>query len=193
LTIGGQARYLRGMLSFEGHAIVSADGMIADATGEVPSSLRNQADWLQYQAALDRSVLVVTGRRGHQRHRNPGRPRLVLTRSVTATAPDPNDPLATFWNPAGMPLEDILAKLAIIDGTIAITGLFDFFLPRLTRFQLSEMHRLILPAGTPCFAAGHPRTVLAGAGLRPTNVELLDPAAMLTSTLWVLDSAGANS
>jgi hypothetical protein len=181
------------MLIFEGHAIVSADGMIADAAGEVPPSLRNEADWRQYQAALDRSVLVVTGRRGHERHRNPGRPRLVLTRSVAATASDPNDLLATFWNPSGLPLEGVLAQLAIDDGTVAITGLFDFFLPHLTRFQLSEMHRLVLPGGTPCFSAGHPRSVLAGAGMRPTDVRLLDEAALVTSTLWLLDTGPANS
>ncbi len=178
---------------FEAHAIVSADGMIADAAGEVPASLRNDADWRQYQAALDRSALVVTGRRGHERHRNPGRPRLVLTRSVTATAPDPRDPLATLWNPAGMALDDVLAALAIDDGIVAITGIFDLFLPRLIRFQLSEVHRLILPGGTPCFSAGHPRAVLAGTGMRPTDVRLLDESALVTSSLWVLDTARANS
>ncbi len=181
------------MLIFEAHAIVSADGMIADAAGEVPAPLRNDADWRQYQAALDRSVLVVTGRRGHERHRNPGRPRLVLTRSVTATAPDPRDPLATLWNPAGVPLDEVLVELAISNGVVAITGIFDLFLPRLTRFQLSEMHRLILPGGRPCFSAGHPRAVLAGAGMRPTDVRLLDEAALVTSTLWVLDTAAPSS
>jgi hypothetical protein len=181
------------MLIFEAHAIVSADGMIADAAGEVPAPLRNDADWRQYQAALDRSVLVVTGRRGHERHRNPGRPRLVLTRSVTATAPDPRDPLATLWNPAGMPLDEVLAELAINDGVVAITGIFDVFLPRLSHFQLSEAHRLVLPGGRPCFSAGHPRTVLSGAGMRPTDVRLLDETALVTSTLWLLDTAPPNS
>lgn len=174
------------MLNFEGHAIVSANGMIADATGEVPPALRNEADWRQYQAALDASVLVVTGRRGHERFRNPGRPRLVLTRSIAALAPDPGDPLATFWNPAGLPLETVLTEIGIGDGTIAITGIFDFFLPRLTGFLLSESHRLVLPGGRPCFRGGHPRTVLAARGLRPDTVELIDPAAMVTSTRWTL-------
>jgi hypothetical protein len=181
------------MLRFEGHAIVSADGMIADAVGDVPPSLRNDADWKQYQAALDAAVLVVTGRRGHERNPNPGRRRLVLTRSVPASAPDPRDPLATLWNPAGMALDAVLAQLAITSGVVAVTGVFGFFLARLDSFLLSEAHRLVLLGGTPCFAAGHPRVVLAEAGMRPEEVRLIDPAAMVTSTRWVLDSARANS
>jgi hypothetical protein len=177
------------MLRFEGHAIVSVDGMIADASGEVPQALRNDADWRQYQAALDASVLVVTGRPSHERFPNPGRPRLVLTRSITDVAPDPRDPLATFWNPAGVSLEAVLRRIGIGDGTIAVTGLFDFFLPRLTDFLLSENNRLVLPGGRPCFAEGHPRAVLATRGF-PAAVELIDPTAMVTSTRWVLDAEG---
>jgi hypothetical protein len=181
------------MLRFEGHAIVSADGMIADAAGDVPPSLRNEADWKQYQAALDEAVLVITGRRGHERNPNPGRRRLVLTRAVATFAPDPRDHRATLWNPAGMELDAVLARLDVASGVAAVTGVFGLFLPRLDSFLLSEVHGLVLPGGTPCFAAGHPRAVLAEAGMHPEEVRLLDPAAMVTSTRWVLDSAGANS
>jgi hypothetical protein len=177
------------MLIFEGHAIVSADGKIADAAGEVPQSLRHATDWRRYQAALDRAAIVVTGRRGHERHPNPGRRRLVLTRGVAASAPDSDDRLATLWNPAGMPLDAILARLGIEDGVVAITGLFDIFLVRLTRFQLSEKHTLVLPGGTPCFATGHPRAVLAGAGMHPSSVLLLDATAVVTTTLWASGQA----
>jgi hypothetical protein len=172
------------MLSFEGHAIVSADGMIADASGTVPPSLRNDADWAQYQRALDRAVLVVTGRRGHERHPNPGRRRLVLTRSVPRFGPDPRDPKATLWNPAALPLTGVLGELGIDDGIVAITGVFDLFIADYTSFLLSEIPGLILPGGTPCFSIGHPRAVLTHAGLGPTRVELIDPAALVTSTLW---------
>lgn len=153
------------MLAIEGHAIVSADGMIGDRAGGVPPELRNEADWRQYQAALDRSALVVLGRKGHQRFPNPGRRRLVLTRAVDSLAPDPSDQNATFWNPAGIPFEDVLGRLGIHEGTIAIAGVFDALADRLTGFTLSESHRLVLPGGTPCFADGHPRTVLTRLGL----------------------------
>ena len=98
-------------LRFEGHAIVTADGRIADAAGGMPEALRNAEDWRRFQAALDASALVVLGRLGHQRHPNPGRPRLVLTASVTAIGPD--GPNATRYNPAGASLAAVLAQLGL--------------------------------------------------------------------------------
>ena len=62
-----------------GHAIVSADGAIADRQRRMPPELRNDNDWTRFQAALDASVLVVLGRLGHEAHPNPGRRRLVVT------------------------------------------------------------------------------------------------------------------
>jgi hypothetical protein len=171
----------------EGHAIVSADGMIAEADGGMPSGLRNEADWGAFQTALDRSALVVLGRLGHARHPNPGRHRLVLTRSVARLARDPGDPLATLWNPKGAAFVDVLAELDIATGTIAVTGgtgVFDHFLTRFDRFVLAEVHGLVLPGGTPCFSAGHPRAVLAGVGLHPGLAECIDPAAAVSATLW---------
>lgn len=171
------------MLIIEGHAIVSADGMIADAAGEYPPALKNEADWAEYQAALDRSALVVLGRRGHERHPNPGRRRLVLTHRVTRLGQDPGDARAMLWNPATLPLREAVAALGIQAGIVAITGVFDLFVADYDRFALSESHRLVLD-GRPCFAGGHPRNVLAEAGLKPVSVELIDPVAMVTTTVW---------
>ena len=170
-------------IRFEGHAIVSADGMIADRAGLMPDALRNDADWAQFQAALHRSVLVVLGRRGHAHHPNPGRRRLVLTHGIAGLVRDPVDDNAWLWNPGGRTLEDVLAALAIADGIVAVTGgtgTFDIFAPRLTGFVLSEVHDLVLPGGTPCFSSGHPRTVLAAHGLRPGRAEPLGRAVTLT-------------
>lgn len=170
----------------EGHAIVSVDGMIAAADGSMPPELRSDADWTFFQAALDRSALVVLGRLGHDRHPNPGRRRLVLTRSIADLAPDPNDPLATFWNPAGMDIQTLLGRLGIDSGTIAITGgtgTFDLFLPYYDRFVLSEVRGLTLEAGIPCFTKGHPRFVLPGAGLEARDMELIDRGVVQTH--WV--------
>ena len=172
------------MLSIEGHAIVSVDGMIADAAGEIPPALHNEADWAQYMRALDAASIVVTGRRGHERFPNPGWRRLVLTRSVQRIAPDPNDPRATFWNPADLPLAEVVAELGVADGVVAITGVFGMFVASYDSFLLSESHRLVLPGGTPCFGFGHPRDVLTHAGLAPVRTDVIDPAAMVTTTLW---------
>ena len=173
------------MISVEGHAIVSADGMIADAVGEYPAALRNDADWGLYQAALDRAAVVVVGRRGHERFPNPGRRRLVLTRGVARLADDPKDRRATLWNPAGLGLREALGEIGVADGIVAITGVFDHFVGDYDRFALSESHRLLIPGGRPCFAGGHPRVVLADAGLVPETVELIDPDAIVTTTMWV--------
>jgi hypothetical protein len=168
-------------IRFEGHAIVSADGMIADADGTMPDALRNDTDWVQFQAALDRAALVVLGRKGHERHPNPGRRRLVLTQRVDGLEAEGDD--AWLWNPETMAIAEVLAALAIGEGIVAITGgtgSFDLFAPLMTGFVLSEVHGLVLPGGTPCFSSGHPRVVLAAQGLRPSEAEPLGDGVTLT-------------
>lgn len=170
----------------EGHAIISDDGMIADATGGMPPELRNDADWRLFQAALDRAALVVLGRIGHMRHPNPGRRRLVLTHSVTDLQPDPVDAKSSYWNPAGLDITEVMARLGITEGTVAITGgtgTFDLFLPWYDRFVLSEVRGLNMPDGTPCFTKGHPRFVLPGAGLEARDMEMIDRGVVQTQ--WV--------
>jgi hypothetical protein len=170
----------------EGHAIVSDDGMIADQSGNMPPALRSDADWQYFQASLDRAAVVVLGRAGHTRHPNPGRRRLVLTRSVTDLAADPADPNATFWNPAGMDIATVVTNLGIVEGTIAVTGgtgAFDLFLPYYDRFVLAEVRGLWLPDGTPTFTKGHPRLALPGAGLEARDMALIDRGVVQTH--WV--------
>ncbi len=170
----------------EGHAIISEDGMIAAADGIMPDGLRVDADWTFFQAALDRAALVVLGRKGHANHPNPGRRRLVLTRSVVRLETDQSDPLAALWNPAGAEIGEVLQELGITSGTLAITGgtgTFDLFEPHYDRFVLSEVRRLSLPDGVPCFAKGHPRFVLPGASLSPKDMDVIAPGVVQTT--WV--------
>lgn len=178
----------RRRLRIHGHAVVSADGMIADSGGDMPPGLRHDAEWQLFQAALDAAVLVVLGRLGHERHANPGRRRLVLTRAVTVDlVPDAGDPLALLWNPFALPFARVLEALHLEQGDIAVvggTGVFDFFLPAYDVFALSEVHDCVLPGGTPCFSGGHPRLVLAASGLVPARPQMLDVAAGVTRTAW---------
>lgn len=175
-------------IEIEGHAIVTADGMIAAADASMLAALRNDADWTRFQAALDRSALVVLGRPGHLRHPNIShRPRLVFTSTIERFAGDPIDQMATFYNPAGASFADLLIHLGITTGVVAVTGgtrVFDYFLPLYDRFDLAETNEIALPDGRPCFAAGHPRAVLAAAGLMPTQFELIDAEAGVTLTRW---------
>ena len=171
-----------------GHAIVSADGMIADAAGLMPSPLRNEADFSLFQKALDEAAIVVVGRMGHERHPNPGRRRLVFTGSVASFAEDPRDRLAALYNPAGMELAEALRRMRIAGGTVAVTGgrrVFDRFLPLFAEFLLAEVHGFVLPDGIPCFSDGHPRTALAKAGLTPAETRIIDAANGVTLTRWV--------
>jgi hypothetical protein len=171
----------------EGHAIVSADGMISDAVGGMPPAMRNEADWRLFQAALDRAALVVIGRVGHERHPNRGRRRLVTTRQVADLAPDPGDSLATLWNPAGVSIDRALTLLGIADGVLAITGgaaAFDLFLPLYDRFALAEVPDLFIPDGRPCFSGGLPAIALKSAGLGARERAIIDPAAGVTLTMW---------
>lgn len=166
-----------------GHAIVSADGMIADRDHRMPPSLRSDADWARFQAALDRSMLVVLGRLGHEAHPNPGRKRLVVTSRVAWLERDPADEHAMLWNPAGISFSRVLTGLGIAEGTVAVTGgtrVFDLFLPEFTEFDLVEVAGVTIPDGVPCFSSGRPWEVLARAGLRAAQTQALDEKAALT-------------
>lgn len=171
----------------EGHAIVSADGMISDANGEMPAKLRSGVDWQLFQTALDAAALVVIGREGHERHSAKGRRRLVFTSSVDGIAPDRKDPLTTRFNPAGATLKEVLEALNINRGVIAVTGgtrIFDYFLGSYDAFVLAETNTYTLPNGRPCFTGMHPRVALTKGGLVPTSVTMLEPSRNITSTIW---------
>ncbi|MBN9305959.1 MULTISPECIES: dihydrofolate reductase [unclassified Devosia] len=170
-------------LEIVGHAIVSADGMIADRDHKMPAALRNDADWRRFQAALDRAVLVVLGRIGHEAHPNPGRKRLVVTSRVAWLERAPGDDHTMLWNPSGIGLRRVLAGLGIADGVVAVTGgqrVFDLFLPGFTSFELVTVAGLAIPDGVPCFSGGLPWDVLAQAGLRAAETEELDAGVSLT-------------
>lgn len=171
----------------EGHAIISTDGMIADANGGMPPALMNDADWALFQASLDASAVTVLGRAGHLRHPNRGRKRLVFTTSVERFAFAEGDPLSLYVNPQTGVLADALVALGIHEGHIAVAGgrrVFDHFLGQYDCFVLSEQHQLVLEAGVPCFSAGHARSVLAKSGLVPSAFSIIDPAANVTQTMW---------
>jgi hypothetical protein len=171
-------------LSIIGHAIVSADGMIADHHHRTPAALRNDADWRRFQAALDAAALVVLGRIGHEAHPNPGRKRVVVTSRVAWLERDPSDANAMLWNPGGISFSRVAAGLGITDGIVAVTGgtrVFDLFLLSFAQFDLAEVEGVTIPDGVPCFSGGAPAMMLAGAGLHPAEPEALDAGVTLTA------------
>jgi hypothetical protein len=84
----------------EGYAIISADGMLADAAGVMPPSLKIEADQRFFHGSLDKASAVVHGRHSHEGGANaPARPRLIVTRRVPGLARHPDNPRAVLWNP----------------------------------------------------------------------------------------------
>ncbi len=65
-------------MRIEGYVIVSADGMLADANGVMPASLKFEADQRCFESALDAADLIVHGRHSFEdQPRSPQRgPRL---------------------------------------------------------------------------------------------------------------------
>jgi dihydrofolate reductase len=174
-------------ITIVGHAIVSADGMIATADGSIPPSLIVDADQAAFQKSLDESALVVLGRKGHKRHPNPGRKRLVLTGSVNDLEQDCEDENATYWNPAGLDFAQVLQALGIGQGRVAVTGgqsVFENFLAHYTDFVLSEAHLVTVPKGLSCFSAGHPRQMLPRHGLLPRAQRAFVDNHAVTETHW---------
>src|SRR6185437_13721570 len=110
-------------LTIEGYVIVSADGMLANADHVMPDSLKFEGDKQFFTAALDRADLIVHGRHSFEDQPNsPRRRRIVLTRKIGAIAPDPFNPRATLWNPAGATFEAACEYAGVRSGTAAIIG-----------------------------------------------------------------------
>ena len=180
------------MRRIEGYVIVSADGMIADAKGEMPDSIRNSADQHYFQNGLDRAAAIVHGRHSHEGGpRAARRKRLVVSRQIATIAPNPDYPNALSWNPLGASLDEALAKLGVSDGTVAIIGgrdVFSQFLPLYDAFHLSRASKAKIPNGLSVFTEAGPNAtpedVLARHGLRPGPHRDLDPEAGVSVVTW---------
>ena len=175
----------------EGYAIVSEDGMLANATGVMPDSLKFEADQAFFERGLDGVDVVVHGRHSHEKQRNSDlRRRLILTRKVFSTASDSRNNNAVFWNPAGATLEQALAVLGEPNDRIGVIGgteVFGIFLDRYDIFFLSRAPGVHLPGGRPVFPevpARTPEDVLARHGLRPGPPELLDMKTAVAVVKW---------
>jgi dihydrofolate reductase len=180
------------LLRIEGYVIVSADGMIADANGVMPSAIHNDADQAFFQSSLDRAAVLVHGRHSHEGGPHADqRKRLVVSRQTATTAPHPSLPNALLWNPAGAKLEQAIEAVGAAAGTVAIIGgteVFSMFLPLYTAFHLSRAPQARIPGGRPVFDEVGPNAtpddVLVRHGLRRGLVRELDPVADVSVTTW---------
>lgn len=179
------------MLRLEGYVIVSGDGMLADAGGSMPDSLKFEADYRFFSTALDAVDVVVHGRKSFEDQPNsPRRRRVIVTGKVASLADDPGNAKATLWNPAGAPFEAACAHAGVTEGIAAIIGgpgVFAMFLGRYDTFWLSQAPRVRVPGGHGVFPGvpeRSPEDILRASGLHPTDTRVLDPAANVRVTAW---------
>jgi hypothetical protein len=181
-----------GPTRIEGFAIISEDGMLADADRHIPPALVVKADQEFFHCSLEHAVVVAHGRHSHEGGpRADARHRLVLTRQVAALASHPTLPNTLSWNPQGATLAEAWTQLGAPDGMLAVIGAADvnqLFLDRFNAFHLSRVAGIRLPGGSPVFPdIGPDRTpedVLAQHGLKPGPERALDPLARATLVTW---------
>jgi len=176
----------------EGTAIVSADGMIADAQGAQPEALTLKADQRFFFAMLDKATALAHGR--HSRERGPEamrRRRLILTRRIAGVARHPQNDKAVLWNPTAASLEQAWDLLGLSGGLLVVIGgtdVYDLFLEiGYDAFHLSRANTARLPGGRPVFSgvpACTPEDLLSQHGLKPEPVQNLDRSADLTLVTW---------
>ena len=178
-----------GPYRIEGFAIVSADGMIADESGIMPLSLQRDSDKAWFEQALKPFAAAVHGRNSQEIQPDTAlRPRLLVTRSVAAIAPDPANPRSRLWNPAGASLAQALAALGVGSGLIAAIGgpqVYSLFLDLgYDAFHLCRVGDVRLPDGMRLFARdrfdGDPDLCLAAAGLKAGKPVPLGDGVTLT-------------
>jgi dihydrofolate reductase len=178
-------------LRIDGYVIVSADGMLANADRVMPAELRFEGDKKFFTAALDHADVIVHGRNSYEGQPNsPRRKRFFVTRTTDAIAPDPSNPKATLWNPAGASFEAACDRAGVHSGTVAVIGgpdVFGMFMDRYDTFWLSQAPRVRLPGGEPCFPgvpARSPQEILAAHGLKAGDAQILDAACDVSVTPW---------
>ena len=176
----------------EGLAIVSADGMIADATGVQPAALKLEADQRFFFEAVRRADVLAHGRNSGEGGPSAAQKRrIILTRSVTGVTPDPTNAKTVLWNPASATLDTAWDALGPSGGLLVVIGGTDGFGLFLELgydvFHLSRAGNVRLPGGRPVFPGvpeRNPEQLLAGHGLQPGDTQVLDAAAALTLTTW---------
>jgi len=176
----------------EGLAIVSADGMIANARGIQPDALKLEADQRFFHAKLDEATALAHGRNSSEGGPHMARRRrLILTRTIAGLARDPHNDKALHWNPAGASLEQAWEALGLSGGSLHVIGgtePFGLFLEiGYDAFHLSRASHTKLPGGRPVFPGippHSPEDLLERHGLKPGARQVLDQAAGLTLVSW---------
>lgn len=177
-------------VEIHGYAIVSDNDCIADATGQTPDVLRNDADWAYFQAELNRSQVTVLGRLGHEANPNPrGRLRIILSSSSRGMERRAD---GWWWNPQAFAWDDAIRMALPHGGRVAVPGgrqVFDLFLSiGYDTFHLTRAEGVIVPGGVPVFSGSDSgkkaEAILSEAGLKAGPTQILDPAGPVSLAVW---------
>jgi dihydrofolate reductase len=177
----------------EGYAIVSVDGMLANAQRIIPDELKVDADQKFFHDGLAQADAVVHGRHSHEGGPDADRRhRLIVTTRVAALAPDARHPHSLLWNPRGATLAEAWTALSPPAGTLAVIGgpdVYGLFLDiGYDSFHLSRAANVRLPGGRPVFPeigpARTPEDLLASHGLKPGPQRVLDAEKGVTLVTW---------
>src|SRR4051812_35227524 len=107
----------------EGLAIVSADGMIADARRIQPDALKLEADQRFFHAMLDEATALAHGRNSSEGGAHMARRRrLIPTRTTAGLARDPQNDKTVHWNPEGATLQQAWEALGLSGGSLHVIG-----------------------------------------------------------------------
>ena len=175
---------------FIGYAIVSDDGMLADAAGVIPRSMIVKADQDFFMRGLDAAAAVVHGKNSAEQPTSPARLRLIASREVQSIEPVAGVPNALRWNPVETNVESALQQLGVGSGDVAIIGgtdIFGLFLPLYELFYLTRANGVRLPKGRPVFPGvpeQTPESLLAASGMTPGEATTLDAVHAVTMVPW---------
>lgn len=171
---------------FQGYAVVSADGLMADADGRMPDQLKFDADWDYFQSALDRADVTLIGRATHEAAPNvKKRRRLVFSSRVQGILRDDE---TTFWaDPMKTDANAVLTEMAGPGADVAVVGgqgVFDWVLskPGFSSFHISLAHHVRLGSGRHIFRDA--------ADLEAAILLLQERGLTLSRQVWFDQDAG---
>jgi hypothetical protein len=174
-----------------GFAIVSEDGMLADASGVMPDSLKFKADEKYFIDGMNGVQVAINGRHSKEPHPNaPLRRRITVSNRVKAIEPDPHNPKGILWNPAGAPFAKVWETLGVTDAKLGVVGgtnVFGMFLDAYDEFHLTRAPGVRLPGGRPVFPGvpdQTPEQIMTQHGLTAGPPQVLDAANGITVTVW---------
>jgi hypothetical protein len=174
-----------------GFAIVSDDGMLADANGVMPDTLKFKADQQYFMKGMNRLQVSIHGRHSQEPHPSaPLRRRITVTHRVPAIALDPRNRKGILWNPAGATFEQAWDTLGLKHARLGVVGgtdVFGMFLDSYDEFHLTRAPGVRLPGGRPVFPGvpnETPEQILRQHGLSPAPTQTLDAKHGITVTVW---------